>query len=170
MFDFIAFLPHAIPNIIFGIGAMLLGLFVLKHFLPIYGTIWIVLLVLVIVRISYGTRVLNGTLIQVHPELEEAAYVSGGNTGSTLRSVTLPILTPALMYTWIWIALLSYRELALPAILAGRDNVTLSLVVWDLWESGGLGQSAALTVIVLLCFTPLLGLCWFLSRKINVVV
>ena len=168
-FDFVAFLPHAVPNIIFAIGAMLLALFVLKNYLPIYGTVWIVLLVLVMVRISYGTRVLNGTLIQVHPELEEAAYVSGGNTGSALRSVILPILTPALMYTWIWIALLSYRELAVPAILAGRDNVTLSLVVWDLWESGGLGQSAALTVIVLLCFTPLLGLYWFFSRRVNVV-
>lgn len=169
LFDFFAFLPHAVPNVIFGIGAMLLGLFVLKHYVPIYGTIWIVLMVLVMVRISYGTRVLNGALIQVHPELEEAAYVSGGNTGSVLRSVLLPLLTPAMMYAWIWVALLSYRELALPAILAGNDNTTVALVVWDLWESGGLGQSSALTVIILICFTPLLGLYWYASRKVSMV-
>lgn len=169
LFDFFAFLPHAVPNIIFGVGAMLLGLFVLAHFLPIYGTIWIVLIVLVLVRISYGTRVLNGALMQVHPELEEAAYMSGGNTGSVMRSVLLPILTPAMMYVWIWVALLSYRELTLPAILAGKYNTTVALVVWDLWESGGLGQSAALTVIILLCFAPLLGLYWFVARKVSVV-
>ncbi|MDC0033886.1 iron ABC transporter permease [Alphaproteobacteria bacterium] len=168
LFDFFAFLPHAVPNIIFGIGAMLLVLFVLQKYFPIYGTIWIVLIVLVLVRISYGTRVLNGALIQVHPELEEAAYMSGGNTGSVMRSVLFPILTPAMLYAWIWIALLSYRELALPAILAGKHNTTVALVVWDLWESGGLGKSAAMTVIILLCFTPLLMLYWYIARKVNV--
>ena len=134
-----------------------------------YRVMLSVLMVLVMVRISYGTRVFNSSLIQVHPELEEAAYMSGGDTGSVMRSVLLPILKPAILYVWIWIALLSYRELALPAILAGKDNVTVALVVWDLWESGGLGQSAALTVILLICFTPLLGLYWFLTRKVKVV-
>lgn len=169
LFDFFAFLPHAVPNIIFAIGAMLLSLFVLQKFLPIYGTIWIVLLVLVLVRISYGTRVLNSALIQVHPELEEAAYVSGADTGSVLRSVLFPILKPAMMYVWLWVALLSYRELTLPAILAGNDNSTVALVVWNLWESGGLGQSSALTVIILVCFAPLVGLYWYVARKIQVV-
>lgn len=169
LYDFFAFLPHAVPNIIFAIGAMLLALFVLRQFLPIYGTIWIVLIVLVLVRISYGTRVLNSALIQVHPELEEAAYVSGAKTSSVLRTVLLPILTPAMMYVWLWVALLSYRELTLPAILAGKDNATVALVVWNLWESGGLGQSAALTVILLLCFAPLVGLYWFVARKVQVV-
>ena len=169
LFDFFAFLPHAIPNIIFAIGAMLLGLFVLQKFIPIYGTIWLVLIVLVLVRISYGTRVLNGALIQVHPELEEAAYMSGGNTGSVMRSVLFPILTPAMLYVWIWIALLSYRELALPAILAGKHSTTVALVVWDLWESGGLGKSSAMTVLILLCFTPLLMLYWYVARKVQVV-
>ena len=169
LFDFFAFLPHAVPHIIFGIGAMVLALFVLGQTVPLYGTIWIVLIVLVLVRISYGTRVLNGALIQIHPELEEAAQMSGGNTGSVLRSVLLPILAPAMMYVWIWVALLSYRELTLPAILAGKYNTTVALVVWDLWESGGLGQSSALTVLILLCFAPLLGLYWFATRRVSVV-
>jgi iron(III) transport system permease protein len=169
VYDFFAFLPHAVPNIIFAIGAMLLALFVLRQFVPIYGTIWIVLIVLVLVRISYGTRVLNSALIQVHPELEEAAYMSGGKTSSVLRSILFPILTPAMMYVWLWVALLSYRELTLPAILAGKDNATVALVVWNLWESGGLGQSAALTVILLVCFAPLVGLYWFVARKVQVV-
>ena len=169
LFDFFAFLPHAIPNIIFAIGAMLLALFVLQKFIPLYGTIWIVLIVLVLVRISYGTRVLNGALIQVHPELEEAAYMSGGNTASVMKSVLFPILTPAMLYAWIWVALLSYRELALPAILAGKENTTVAVVVWGLWESGSLGQSAAMTVIILVCFTPLLMLYWYVARKVQVV-
>src|SRR6185437_919535 len=55
-FDFVAFLPHAVPNIVFGIGALLLALFFLQNFLPIYGTIWLMLLVFVVSRTSYATR------------------------------------------------------------------------------------------------------------------
>ena len=76
-FDFIAFLPHAVPRIIFGVGALLLTLFVLQRALPLYGTIWILLIVFVIARISYGTRMTNSGLIQIHAELEESAQMSG---------------------------------------------------------------------------------------------
>src|SRR5262245_14902221 len=76
-FDFIAFLPHAIPSIVFGVGALLLTLFVLQRALPLYGTIWILLVVFVIARISYGTRMTNSGLIQIHAELEESAQMSG---------------------------------------------------------------------------------------------
>ena len=69
-FDFIAFLPHAVPSIIFGVGALLLTLFVLQRALPLYGTIWILLIVFVIARISYGTRMTNSGLIQIHSELK----------------------------------------------------------------------------------------------------
>ena len=59
VFDFFAFLPHAVPNIIFAIGAVLLALFVLRGFIPLYGTIWLLLLLYIIVRLSYGTRMMN---------------------------------------------------------------------------------------------------------------
>ncbi len=77
LFDFIAFLPHAVPSIVFGVGALLLALFVLQRALPIYGTIWILLIVFTIARISYGTRMTNSGLIQIHAELEESAQMSG---------------------------------------------------------------------------------------------
>src|SRR5215813_12313607 len=76
-FDFIAFLPHALPSIVFGVGALLLALFVLQRALPIYGTIVILLVVFVIARISYATRMTNSGLIQIHAELEESAQMSG---------------------------------------------------------------------------------------------
>src|SRR6195256_2666337 len=76
-FDFIAFLPHAVPSIVFGVGALLLTLFVIQRALPIYGTVWILLIVFTIARLSYGTRMTNSGLIQIHPELEESALMSG---------------------------------------------------------------------------------------------
>ena len=77
MFDFFAFLPHAVPKIVFSVAAWLLALFVLRDVLPIYGTIWILVPVYVVATLSYGTRMINGALIQIHRELEESAMVSG---------------------------------------------------------------------------------------------
>jgi len=102
LFDFFAFLPHAVPNIIFAIGAVLLALFVLRGFIPLYGTIWLLLLLYIIVRLSYGTRMMNSSLIQIHHELEEAAYVSGGSTWNVVRRILVPILTPPILYGWLW--------------------------------------------------------------------
>ena len=167
VFDFFAFLPHAVPSIIFGIGALLIALFVLRDWLPIYGTIWLILLTYLIVRLSYGTRVMNGALIQIHKELEEAASVAGAGMWQAFRSVILPILAPAMMYAWLWFALLTYRVLTLATLLAGEGNATMAYVVWGLWQTGGMGRASALTVIILLLLIPLLALYWFLSRRAN---
>ena len=117
-FDFIAFLPHAVPSVIFGVGALLLTLFVLQRALPIYGTIWILLVVFTISRISYGTRMTNSGMIQIHQELEESAQMSGATRWTAFRAVTLPLLAPTLFYAWLWIALLVFRELTLAVLLS----------------------------------------------------
>jgi iron(III) transport system permease protein len=163
--DVFAFLPHAIPSVIFGMGALLATLFILDRIVPIYGTIWILLLVFVIARLSYGTRVTNGGLIQIHRELTEAATVAGANTGSQLSRILLPLLAPSLIYGWLWIALLSFRELTLAAFLTTKSNLTLPLVIWSLWQGGLTGPAAALTAVVLAMMAPVIALYWLIGRR-----
>lgn len=165
VFDFIAFLPHAIPNIIFGVAILLLALFVLRDVVPIFGTIWILLLVFVIARLSYATRMTNSTMIQIHKDIEESATMSGASTGTVLRRVVAPLLAPTLIYAWLWIALITFRELTLAVILTTGDNITLPVVVWSLWYSSGLGAAAALTLILMLMMLPVVGLYWWVARK-----
>lgn len=168
LFDFFAFLPHAVPNIIFAIGAVLLALFVLKGFIPIYGTVWLLLVLYVIVRISYGTRMMNSSMIQIHRELEEAAYVAGGSTWSVVRRILVPILTPPILYGWLWIALLTYRELTLAVLLSRAENTTLPVVVWSIWLSGGFGQAAALTTVMLCVLVPIIALYWYVAHRTGI--
>jgi iron(III) transport system permease protein len=165
IFDFFAFLPHAVPNIIFAIGAVLLALFVLRGIVPLYGTIWLLLLLYVIVRLSYGTRMINSSLIQIHKELEEAAYVSGGSTLNVMRRILVPILMPPILYGWLWIALMTYRELTLAVLLSRAENTTLPVVVWSIWLNGGFSQAAALTVVMLAVLVPIIALYWFVARR-----
>jgi iron(III) transport system permease protein len=168
--DFFAFLPHAIPSIVFSIAAWLLALFVLRDVLPIYGTVWILVLAYVVARISYGTRMMNSALIQLHPELEESATICGAKTGSVLRSVLLPLLSPAILYAWIWLALLTYRELTLAVILANTDNQPLAIVVWGLLWSSAYGKASAVSLIMIALMLPILALYWFVARRLNIAV
>jgi iron(III) transport system permease protein len=164
-FDFIAFLPHAVPNVIFGVGALLLTLYVLQRALPIYGTIWILLVVFTISRISYGTRMTNSGMIQIHKELEESAQMSGASRWAAFRSISLPLLAPTLFYAWLWIALLVFRELTLAVLLSTSENITFPVVVWSLWLAGGLGPSSALATVMLILITPLIAIYWFIARR-----
>jgi iron(III) transport system permease protein len=169
LFDFFAFLPHAVPKIVFSVAAWLLALFVLRDFLPIYGTIWILLPVYVIATLSYGTRMINGALIQIHRELEESAMVGGASLTGTLRAVLLPLLRPAILYSWIWIALLSYRELTIPVVLSTNDNQPLSVIVWSLVLSNSSGQASAVAVMMLVLMLPILLVYAAIARRAGIV-
>jgi iron(III) transport system permease protein len=154
-----------VPSIVFGIGALLLVLFVLQPIIRLYGTIWVLLVIFVIVRVSYGTRMTNSGLIQIHRELEESARVGGANTDEVLRRVVIPLLAPTIVYAWLWIALLTYRELTLAVVLTARDNITAPVLIWNLWTGGGLGPSAALAIVLMILVVPFIVLYWLVMRR-----
>ena len=169
LFDFFAFLPVTVPPIVFSVAALLLTLFVLGRIVPIYGTIWILILVYVIARLSYGTRMTNSAMIQIHHELDEAAQVSGAGTAGVLRSVLIPLLAPSMLYAWIWIALLTYRELTLPVVLSSGSNLPFSILVWSYVQSSSYGRASAAALIMLAFMIPFLALYWLVARRVGAV-
>ena len=158
-----------IPPIVFSIAALLLALFVLGRIIPIYGSIWILVIVYVIARLSYGTRMTNSALIQIHHELDEAALMSGAGTSHVLRGVLAPLLAPSLLYAWIWIALLTYRELTLPVVLSSGSNLTFSVLVWSYVQSSAYGKASAAALIMLAVMVPILFLYWTIARRVGIV-
>jgi iron(III) transport system permease protein len=165
--DFLAFLPVTVPPIVFSVAALLLALFMLRGIVSIYGTIFILIVVYAIARLSYGTRMTNSALIQIHRELDEAAQVSGAGTGGVLRSVLLPLLTPTILYAWIWIALLSFRELTLPVVLATGSNLPFSMLVWSYAQSSSYGRASAAALIMLVLMVPILLIYWLVARRVG---
>jgi iron(III) transport system permease protein len=164
LLDFFAFLPHAVPGIIFGVGALFVALFVLKG-LPLYGSLMLLVIVYMVDRLSFGTRVLNSALIQIHHELEEAAAMSGATGLRIARSVLAPLVWPALLNGWLWIALTTYRELTVATVLFTPDNITLPVVVWNIWASGNFGVASAISLVLLAFLLPLIVLYWILGAR-----
>jgi iron(III) transport system permease protein len=163
--DEIAFLPQAVPGIIFSLGAVVVALFVMPDFVPLYGSVAILMLVYCVGWISFGTRVVNAALIQVHAELEEAAYVSGCGRLGTVRRILVPLVSPALVSGWVWLALLAMRELARAVILVTGDNVTLPVVTWSLWNGGQFNEACVVILTTIALFAPLLLLYFYLARS-----
>ncbi len=163
--EFGAFLPHALPEVILAVAAILMSLFVLKDIVPLYGSLTLIAAVYVITRISFATRAINSALLQIHKELEEAAHVSGLSEIRTSWRILVPLLRPTLMSVWIWSAILVYRELTVAVFLVGHDNITLPAVIWSYWNSGATNLAAAVTLIMTLVLTPLVLLFWWFGRK-----
>lgn len=163
--EFGAFLPHTVPRVVISVGALLLALYVIQNYVPIYGTVWILVGVYVIVWLPFGTRALNSSMIQIHKELEEAAFVSGLTMLRTVWRVMVPLLRPTLFSVWIWTGLLVYREMTVAVFLISQDNVTLPAIVWGRWTMGSPNAAAAITVMMMLAFLPLLIISWRFARR-----
>src|SRR5206468_1726213 len=80
------YLPHAIPSIVFAVALAWLAL-TYRTWLPLYGTIVLIILAHTITQLAYGTRTLNSTLIQVHAELEEAGKLCGASALQVFRRI-----------------------------------------------------------------------------------
>jgi iron(III) transport system permease protein len=146
--DTLAFLPHAVPGILMAVGLAYLGL-AYRDYFPLYGTIMIIVLAHTINWIAYGTRTTNSVMIQVHRELEEAGRVAGASAPRVLGRIVLPLIAAGVLNSWIWIGMLSYREVTMALTLYTRHNVVISTVVWQFWGSGWIPQVSALGVVLI---------------------
>jgi len=165
LFEILAFLPLAIPSVVFAVGAMVFAIFWLPPWFPFYGTLGIIITVQIIVQISFATRVLNGALLQIHRDLDDAGAMFGLSPLATVWNILRPLLAPALISTWLWMALLSYRELTIAMMLVTDKNLTLPVFVWGIFSQGEIGQAAAATILLGCCILPLIVVYFAAMRK-----
>ena len=145
LLDALAFAPIAIPGVI--VGAGILAAYLMLP-IPIYNTIWILLVAYVTLYLPYGMRFASSGITQIHRELEEAASMSGAGLGQTFRKIMLPLLAPVLLAGWIYVFVLAVRELGASIFLVGPGTHVLGTISLTMWEEGGsYGAVAALGVI-----------------------
>jgi iron(III) transport system permease protein len=155
MLEALAFVPIAVPGTV--LGAALLALYV-GFPIPIYGTLVVLLLAYMSRFLPYGMRVASSSLVQLHPQLEEAAAVSGATWWVRFRVVLFPLLRPGLLAGAIYIFIVSFRELSSSAVLTGPNNTVMAVLIFELQESGRYPQVAALGVLMVVGMAVLVGL------------
>jgi iron(III) transport system permease protein len=147
LLDNIASLPMVFPGIVLGLAIMILYLY-----LPIgvYGTIWIMLIAYVTRFMPYGLRYNTTSMLQIHKELEESAAMSGASWATAFRRIILPLLKPGLVAGWIYIVIVSIRELSSSILLYSPGTEVLSILIWELWENGQYVELSALGVMFII--------------------
>jgi iron(III) transport system permease protein len=165
MLDALAFAPIAIPGVIVGAGILTAYLMLP---IPIYNTIWILLVAYVTLYLPYGMRFASSGIAQIHRELEEMAAISGADLVQTFRRVLLPLLAPVLLAGWIYVFVLAVRELGASIFLVGPGTHVLGTITLTMWEEGGsYGAVAALGVIQIIPLVLIVAALRWLELRIQ---
>jgi iron(III) transport system permease protein len=163
LLDSLAFTPIAIPHVI--VGASILFAYLMLP-IPVYNTIWILLIAYVTMYLPYGMRFISSGLTQIHRELEEVAEVAGARMRQIFIHILLPLLLPVLLATWIYVFVLAVRELGASVFLVGPGTHVLGTISLTMWEEGGsYGAVSALGVIQIIPLIMIVaGLRWLELR------
>jgi iron(III) transport system permease protein len=150
LLDVLAFLPHTVPSIMIALAFVYLFLTVPWRLIPIYGTVWIITIAVVTRYLAFGSRTMHGALLQLHHDLEEAAQVGGVSWGKAFRHIVLPLLFPAIVSGWVFVALHAVRETTMALMLYSPSSRVISLLMWDTWQSGEASKATATGVLLML--------------------
>jgi iron(III) transport system permease protein len=162
LLDNLASLPMVFPGLVLGLSIMI---FYLNVDIGIYGTIWIMFVAYITRFLPYGLRYNTTSMLQIHKELEESAAMSGASWGTTFRRVILPLLKPGLVAGWIYIVIVSIRELSASILLYSPGTEVVSIVIWELWENGQYVELSALGVLFILALFVLVMVAQFVGSK-----
>lgn len=162
LLDQLASLPLVFPGLVLGLAIMV---FYLHVDVGIYGTLWIMFVAYVTRFLPYGMRYNTGSMLQIHRELEESAAMSGASWGRTFRRIILPLLKPGLVAGWIYVLIVSTRELSSSILLYGPGTEVVSIVIWELWQNGQYVELSALGVVFIVVLLVLVMLAQLIGRR-----
>lgn len=143
---FLATAPAAVPGIVLGVG---LFLTYTRPPFVLYGTLWILLIAFVTIALPAAYQQLQSAFRAVNPDLEEASRILGATRIGTLARITAPLLRTSVIATWCFIFIGVIRELSAAIMLFTSDTKVLSVLIFDLNESGDLGAIAVIGLIML---------------------
>jgi iron(III) transport system permease protein len=147
LLDFLSWLPWSIPGILLGV-ALLWTFLQTRIFLPIYGTIYLLMIAMVIKSMPFGTQMIKSVLIQLGSDLEEASKVCGGTWLHTFRRVILPLAMPALITVGLVGFISAARDISTVVLLGSGKSRTLSLLMLDFAAGAEFEKATVVAVII----------------------
>ncbi|MFA9217297.1 MAG: ABC transporter permease, partial [Sphingomonadaceae bacterium] len=170
LLDYSVLVPRAVPGLLAGLSFLWVFLFVpswldgmlkgmdngvalwlSEHAIPLLrsvrSTIFALWLAYSVVWMAYGMRLISTALLQVGPELEEAARAVGASRGQVSRDVTIPLVKYGLLGAWLMVFLIFEREYSTGVYLLSPGTEVIGALLVSLWATGATDMVAALSFI-----------------------
>ena len=155
LIEALTFIPWAFPGTALAIGLLWTYVYVP---LPIYGTLWILLIGYITRFLPYGLRTMTSTIVQLHDDLQQASMVCGASFLTTFRRILLPLLRPGFIAGWIILATIYLREFSTSIFLYSPGAEPLGPLLYHFYVDGNLGPMCSLALIVsVVCIVLILG-------------
>lgn len=162
--DLVSFLPIGIPQIVLGLAVLLLYVRT-----PLYGTIAVIILAQMSVNMVFATRTLKAGFIQISPDIEKAATVSGVPRATVMTRIMAPIIKTQFFDGWLIVFAYCVRDIGVPLVFLTSETVVLGSALWLIWGYPNVPSAAALSVLIVLFLaiflTPLQFYVSSLSRR-----
>ncbi|TMJ95565.1 MAG: iron ABC transporter permease [Alphaproteobacteria bacterium] len=159
--DLVATLPVAIPGLVIGVAYLWAWIG-----LPggLYGTIWILTLAFIARFMPDTMKSLSTSFLQIHRELEEAAWICGKGRVGTIRTIVLPLARPGTVAAMTLLFILAIRELGSSLFLYTSDTMVMAVLLLDYYEGGNTGKAAAFSLVQTILLAVVIGVAGWLSR------
>jgi len=144
LIEYVVMFPQAVPRLVFAFGLMWAWV---VFPIPIYGTLWLLLIAYLTVFLPLGVRTIAGVMLQIDKSLEECAQMCGASWAFRIRTVTIPLLVPGLIAAWLLLFIASIRELGASILLMGPHSKVITPSIVESWFGTSSELTAALAVI-----------------------
>src|SRR4030095_4918957 len=144
LIEYVLMFPQAVPRLVFAFGMLWAWL---MFPIPIYGTLWLLLIAYLTVFLPLGLRTISGVILQIDRSLEESAQMCGATWGYRLRTVTMPLLKPGLIAAWLLLFIASVRELGASILLMGPKAKVITPAIVEAWFSSSTEVTAAMALL-----------------------
>jgi iron(III) transport system permease protein len=142
--EYLVMFPQAVPRLVFAFGMMWAWI---VFPIPIYGTLWLLLIAYLTVFLPLGVRTISGVMLQIDKSLEECAQMCGAPWGYRIRTVTMPLLRPGLLAAWLLLFIASVRELGASILLMGPNAKVVTPTIVESWFATSAELTAAMALI-----------------------
>ena len=164
-FDTLASVPLAFPGVVLGVAMIFIYL---RSPLPIYGTLWILFIAYFTKYMPFGMRYASASLGQISSELEDSSRMSGASWLDTFRRIIIPLMMPGIIAGWVYVMIVSVRELSTSILLYSHNTRVLAVSIWEMWENGETGVLSALGMVMVLGLMALVAVAYKVGARIGV--
>jgi iron(III) transport system permease protein len=165
LLEYVVMFPQAVPRLVFAFGMMWAWI---VFPIPIYGTLWLLLIAYLTVFLPLGVRTISGVMLQIDKSLEECAQMCGASWAYRVRTVTMPLLRPGLLAAWLLLFIASVRELGASILLQGPNAKVVTPTIVESWFATSAELTAAMALIQTLVIAVAMVIFVTVTRRASV--